>query len=82
MDWEAGLHLRATRTLLVTSAGNEIEQCFSDVTADLMALAHHGNLSERRSFGGDCGRQGGVEVLEGTGVHERRGQSRGRGPRS
>lgn len=67
VDWEAGLHLRATRTLLVTSAGGEIEQCFSDVTADLMALAHHGNLSERRSFGGDCGRQGGVEVLEGLG---------------
>ena len=44
-----------------------IEQCFSDVTADLMALAHHGNRSERRSFGGDCGRQGGVEVLEGLG---------------
>ncbi|MCA1851845.1 MAG: TldD/PmbA family protein, partial [Beggiatoa sp.] len=67
VDWEAGLHLRATRTVLVTSAGDEIEQCFSDITADLMALAHHGNRSERRSFGGDCARQGGVEVLEGLG---------------
>ncbi|MGH8585035.1 MAG: TldD/PmbA family protein [Gammaproteobacteria bacterium] len=67
VDWETGLHLRTTRTLLVTSAGGEIDQVFSDITADLMALAHHGNLSERRSFGGDCGRQGGVEVLEGLG---------------
>ncbi len=64
VDWEAGLHLRTLKTLMVTSAGAEIEQCTSDITADLLALAHHGTLTERRTFGGDCGRQGGLEQLE------------------
>ncbi len=64
VDWEAGLYLRSIQTLMMTSEGSEIEHCTSDLTADLMALAHHGTLTERRSFGGDCGRQGGLEALD------------------
>jgi predicted Zn-dependent protease len=74
VDWAAGLKLRSARTVMVTSAGGEIEQRFSDVTAELMVLAHHGEVTERRSFGGDCARQGGLEQLARLGFQSAAGQ--------
>ncbi|MGH8507806.1 MAG: TldD/PmbA family protein [Gammaproteobacteria bacterium] len=69
VDWQAGVRLRHTRTVLCTSLGGRIEQEWTDLTPELVAVASNGIDTQRRSFGADCGRQGGLEQLEKLGFH-------------
>jgi predicted Zn-dependent protease len=51
-------------TRMVSSAGGDIEQRSSLVQPWLAATASSGSASQTRSFGRDCGRQGGLEQLD------------------
>ncbi|MGH8525271.1 MAG: PmbA/TldA family metallopeptidase, partial [Gammaproteobacteria bacterium] len=61
VDWQASVRLRHTRTVLCTSLGAKIEQEWTDLIPELIAVASDGSDTQRRSFGTDCGRQGGLE---------------------
>jgi predicted Zn-dependent protease len=51
-------------TRMVSSAGGDIAQRYALVNPWLAATAHQGGQSQTRSFGRDCGRQGGLEQLD------------------
>ncbi len=68
IDWGAGLHLRFQRTVLLHSTGSVLEHRCSHLTPDLYAVASRGSEVQRRSFGYDCPRQGGLEQLEALAV--------------
>ncbi|MGH8582309.1 MAG: TldD/PmbA family protein [Gammaproteobacteria bacterium] len=68
VDWSAGLHLRFQRTVLLSSTGSMLEQRCSDLTPDLYAVASRASEVQRRSFGHDYARQGGLEQLEALAV--------------
>jgi predicted Zn-dependent protease len=63
-DRHAVLWCSERETRLVSSAGGDIEQRYALVNPWLAATAHRGGESQTRSFGRDCGRQGGLEQLD------------------
>lgn len=64
LDWQAAAQCRSQRVLMLSSAGARIEQTVSFVAPELAVLAAEGSLIQRRSYGTDQLRQGGLEILE------------------
>jgi len=64
-DTQASLGRRDVRSLLISSAGGQIEQTFNFVYPMLVATAASGNDAQTRTYGRGsyCG-QGGIEVLD------------------
>ncbi len=70
VDWEASLWSADVETLLLTSDGGRVHQRFEALVPGLRASANAGTETQRRTFGGSLGRQGGLEVLDQTGFYE------------
>ena len=71
VDRRASLGLRNVRSLLLSSAGGEIEQTFNFVYPMLVATAAAGGDAQTRTYGRGsyCG-QGGIEVLDRYGFRD------------
>lgn len=71
VDTRASLGRRDVRSLLISSAGGQIEQTFNFVYPMLVATAADGNDAQTRTYGRGsyCG-QGGVEVLDRYGFRD------------
>jgi predicted Zn-dependent protease len=71
VDWSASLAYRRSDTLLTASAGARIEQRFHYLAPGLVAVAHAGSQTQRRTGGGaGSARQGGLEQLATMGFPE------------
>lgn len=64
VDWRTALGFRQVDTLLATSLGGYIQQRYSYLSTMLMASAHRGTETQRRSYGHENVGQGGLERLE------------------
>jgi len=71
VDTRASLGLRNVRSLLISSAGGEIDQTFNFVYPALMATAAADGDAQTRTYGRGsfCG-QGGTEILDRFGFHD------------
>ncbi|MBI4081872.1 MAG: TldD/PmbA family protein [Candidatus Lambdaproteobacteria bacterium] len=75
VDWQALLGHRLAETLLVTSAGGRIRQRQRWITSGLLAVANAGGETQRRSWGFERGRQGGLEQLDTAALADRAGRT-------
>lgn len=64
VDWSASLGHEIAQVVLLNSHGARIEQSFSYLSQGLLAVANHGAETQRRTYGFDRSRQGGVELLQ------------------
>lgn len=70
-DWRASLWYNEVETLYLTSTGGRVYQMINWLMPGLQASANAGAETQTRSLGGqNCGRQGGLEILDDVGFFE------------